>query len=90
MHQKGHKFGCFEGYDYPSHEASDFYHHYKEDIALFHELGMKIFRTSICWSRIYPNGDDEMPNKEGITYYKDMFQECKKYGMKIFCDNSAL
>ena len=69
---------------YPNRRGIDFYHHYKEDIALFHELGMKIFRTSICWSRIYPNGDDEMPNKEGITYYKDMFQECKKYGMKIF------
>lgn len=69
---------------YPNRRGIDFYHHYKEDISLFHELGMKIFRTSICWSRIYPNGDDELPNKDGITYYKDMFKECQKYGIKVF------
>ena len=67
---------------YPNRRGIDFYHHYKEDIALFAEMGLKIFRTSICWSRIFPNGDDKEPNIEGIQWYKDMFGECKKYGIK--------
>ena len=49
-------FGCFEGYDYPSHQGIDFYHHYKEDIALFGEMGFKTFRLSINWARIFPTG----------------------------------
>ncbi len=67
---------------YPSHEAIDFYHHYKEDIALLAEMGFKVFRTSISWSRIFPNGDEEQPNREGIEYYRDMFMECKKHGIE--------
>ena len=58
---------CEEGYFYPGHEAIDFYHHYKEDIALFAEMGFKCFRLSIAWSRIYPNGFDEEPNEAGLT-----------------------
>lgn len=69
---------------YPNRRGINFYHHYKEDIALFAEMGMKIFRTSICWSRIFPNGDDAQPNAQGIAYYRSMFEECKKYGIKIF------
>ena len=47
------------------------------------ELGLKIFRTSICWSRIYPNGDDAQPNEEGIQHYIDLFSECQKnWGLK--------
>ena len=49
--------GILEGYYYPNHESIDFYHHYKEDLALMKEMGFKCFRTSIAWSRIYPNGD---------------------------------
>jgi len=67
---------------YPSHEAIDFYHHYKEDIALFAEMGFKMFRMSIAWTRIFPNGDDIMPNKEGIEFYRSVFMECKKYGIE--------
>lgn len=67
---------------YPSHEAIDFYHHYKEDIALMAEMGFKVFRTSISWSRLFPNGDEETPNQAGIEYYRSMFLECKKYGIK--------
>ena len=52
-----------EGRVYPSHEAIDFYHHYKEDIAMFGEMGMKCLRTSIAWSRIFPNGDDAEPTR---------------------------
>src|SRR3712207_2580745 len=51
---------------YPSHMAIDFYHHYKDDIKLFAEMGYKTFRTSINWARIFPNGDDVEPNEEGL------------------------
>lgn len=67
---------------YPSHKAIDFYHHYKEDIALFAEMGFKMFRMSIAWTRIYPNGDDAEPNREGIEYYRSVFKECHKYGIE--------
>ena len=49
---------------YPSHEAIDFYHHYEEDIALFAEMGFKTFRTSINWTRIFPNGWETEPNEK--------------------------
>lgn len=64
---------------YPSHKASDFYHHYKEDIALMGEMGFKCFRMSINWSRIYPNGYDEIPNQRGIDFYHKVFHELRKY-----------
>lgn len=67
---------------YPSHVGIDFYHRYKEDIALMAEMGFTVFRTSIAWSRIYPNGDELTPNAEGIAFYRDMFAECKKYGIE--------
>lgn len=67
---------------YPSHKAVDFYHHYKEDIALLGEMGFKCFRMSISWSRIYPNGDDEAPNEKGLQFYHNVFAECQKYGIQ--------
>lgn len=67
---------------YPSHQAIDFYHRYKEDIALMAEMGFTVFRTSIAWSRIYPQGDELTPNAAGIAFYQDMFAECKKYGIE--------
>ena len=67
---------------YPSHESVDFYHHYKEDIALFGKMGMKLFRTSINWSRIYPVGDEDEPNQAGVEFYRSMFEECKKWGIE--------
>lgn len=67
---------------YPRHMAIDFYHHYKEDIRLFGEMGFKVLRLSIAWSRIYPNGDDKEPNKKGILFYKNVFAECAKYGIQ--------
>lgn len=60
----------------------DFYHRYKEDIKLFAEMGFKTFRTSIAWSRIFPNGDDKEPNENGLQFYDDLFDECLKYGIK--------
>lgn len=53
---------------YPSHEAIDFYHHYKEDIALFAEMGFKVFRTSINWTRIFPTGEEDEPNEKGLQF----------------------
>ncbi|MFG6332635.1 MAG: 6-phospho-beta-glucosidase [Lachnospiraceae bacterium] len=73
---------CEPGYVYPSHEAIDFYHHYKEDIALFAEMGFKCYRFSIAWSRIYPNGFDEEPNEDGLQFYEAVIDECRKYGME--------
>jgi 6-phospho-beta-glucosidase len=67
---------------YPSHEAIDFYHRYKEDIALMAEMGFTVFRTSIAWSRLYPNGDEPLPNEEGIAFYRAVFEECKKYNIE--------
>ena len=67
---------------YPSHEAVDFYHHYREDIALFAEMGFKVFRTSINWTRIFPTGMEESPNEAGLVFYEHVFQECRKYGIE--------
>ena len=67
---------------YPAQEAIDFYHHYKEDVALFGEMGFKALRVSIAWSRIFPNGDDEIPNESGLKFYEDLFLTCKKYGIE--------
>lgn len=64
---------------YPSHEAVDFYHHYEEDIALFAEMGFKVFRTSINWTRIFPTGEEEKPNEKGLDFYDRLFDCCKKY-----------
>lgn len=63
-------------------KAIDFYHHYKEDIALFAEMGFKVFRLSICWSRIFPNGNEEKPNKAGLDFYRTVFRELKKYNIE--------
>lgn len=67
---------------YPSHQSIDFYHHYKEDLALMAEMGFKVFRTSISWPRIFPNGDDQEPNEAGLRFYDDLFDECIKHGME--------
>lgn len=75
----------FEGKDpagYPSHEAIDFYHRYKEDIKLFAEMGFKAFRMSIAWARIYPTGEEAEPNEAGLKFYDDVFDELLKYGIK--------
>ncbi|WP_433707044.1 6-phospho-beta-glucosidase [Paenibacillus illinoisensis] len=71
-----------EGEFYPSHEAIDFYHRYKEDIALFAEMGFKCLRLSIAWSRIFPNGDDAEPNEAGLQFYDDVFDELLKYNIE--------
>ncbi|MDU5473543.1 6-phospho-beta-glucosidase [Pantoea sp.] len=76
------RFALREDEYYPSHEAIDFYHRYKEDIALMAEMGFTVFRTSIAWSRLYPRGDEREPNPEGIAFYRSLFEECQKYGIE--------
>ncbi|GGP11289.1 6-phospho-beta-glucosidase [Oceanobacillus neutriphilus] len=71
-----------EGEFYPSHEAIDFYHHYQSDIALFAEMGFKALRISIAWSRIFPTGEEEAPNEEGLRFYDDLFDTLKKYDIE--------
>ena len=74
--------GIIPGKIYPNHEAIDFYHRYKEDIALLAQMGFKCFRTSIAWTRIFPKGDELEPNEEGLKFYDDLFDEMLKYGME--------
>ncbi|MCK1259366.1 6-phospho-beta-glucosidase [Streptococcus uberis] len=74
--------GVLEGNYYPNHVGIDFYHRYKEDIAMFADLGFKCFRTSIAWSRIFPNGDEMEPNEEGLQFYDNVFDELLKYGIE--------
>ena len=69
---------------YPFRQGSDGYHHIDEDIALLKELGIDIYRFSISWARLYPHGDEETPNEEGIKFYDHIFKEVHKAGMKIF------
>ena len=69
---------------YPFRWGIDFYENYKNDLDLFQELGLKIFRTSISWSRIFPNGDDKEPNEAGINFYLNLFKECQKRNIKVF------
>lgn len=67
---------------YPSHQAVDFYHRYKEDIALYAEMGFKVFRMSINWARLFPTGEEEKPDPAGIEFYHNVFDELKKYDIQ--------
>lgn len=70
-----------DNYYYPSHEGTDFYHHYEEDIKYMAEMGFDVFRLSLNWARILPNGDDQEPNKKGLEFYDKVFDKCSKYGI---------
>ncbi len=67
---------------YLTHEGIDFYHRYKEDLSLMKEMGFNCFRTSISWGRIFPNGDEKIPNEAGLAFYDDLFHEMKRLGME--------
>ena len=73
---------CDDNHIYPAHETIDMYHHFKEDIKMFAEMGFKCYRLSIAWTRILPNGDDEIPNVEGLRFYHEVFDECLKYDIE--------
>ena len=79
---EGAHFACLDECLYPNHDGIDFYHHYKEDIALMAGMGFNVFRFSICWSRIFPTGEEETPNEEGLAFYDDVINEMAKYGME--------
>lgn len=72
----------YEDRYYPSHKAVDHYHRYKEDIALLAGMGMNVYRFSICWSRIFPTGDELEPNEAGFRFYDGIFAELEKNGMQ--------
>lgn len=76
---EGSKRAVLDGYYYPYHDGIDFYHRYKEDIALFAQMGFKIFRMSISWARIFPKGIEAQPDRNGLTFYRHVFEELKKY-----------
>lgn len=67
---------------YPSHKAVDHYHHWKEDIKLFAEMGFRCYRMSIAWARIFPQGDEKTPNEEGLKFYDALFDELLSYGIE--------
>ena len=66
----------------PFRRGTDFYHRYKEDIALLAEMGARTFRMSISWSRIYPTGEEEEPNREGLDFYHRVFQELRSHNIE--------
>lgn len=67
---------------YPKRRGIDFYHHYKEDLALFAEMGFKVLRLSIAWTRLFPTGEEEEPNQEGIVFYRAVFEEMRRLGIE--------
>ena len=70
------------GYNYPSHDGVDFYHHWAEDIDLMGQMGFKCFRLSVQWARIFPNGDDAEPNQAGLDFYRRVFERCHERGIE--------
>ena len=71
-----------EKYIYPNHRGIDHYDRFKEDLALFAEMGFKCYRFSIAWTRIFPNGDEGTPNEAGLEFYDQLIDECLKYDIE--------
>lgn len=67
---------------YPKRRGIDFYHHYKEDLALFAEMGFTMLRVSIAWTRIFPTGEEAEPNEKGLQFYQDLFTEMRRLGIE--------
>lgn len=67
---------------YPKRYGVDFYHRWESDLELLSRLGITAFRTSIAWSRIFPNGDDEKPNEEGLAFYERLFTRLRELGIE--------
>ncbi|MDD8048449.1 MAG: family 1 glycosylhydrolase [Thomasclavelia sp.] len=78
---KGAKYHIFDDVRYTNHVGIDFYHHYKEDIAMLAQMGFTTFNTTISWARIFPHGVEGGVNLKGVEFYRDMFKECRKHGM---------
>lgn len=79
---KKYEMALQENKAYLSHDGIDFYHRYKEDLALMKGMGFNCFRTSIAWGRIFPNGDELEPNEAGLKFYDDLIDEMLKLGME--------
>ena len=79
---EGARYAVFDDEFYPCHDGIGFYNHYKEDIALLKEMGFKMFRMSVSWSRIYPTGEEDKPNQAGLEFYRKVFLELKKNGIE--------
>ena len=79
---EGAKYALMDDVYYPNHQAADFYHHYKEDIRYFAEMGFKALNLSISWARIYPNGYKNGVNQKGVTFYRNVLSECRKYNIE--------
>lgn len=79
---EGASYEIFDDVHYINHDAMDFYHHYKEDIALFAELGLTGFNTTVSWARIYPRGVEGGVNEEGVEFYRNVFTELRKYNIE--------
>ena len=71
-----------EKHNYPARTAIDFYHHYKEDIKLFADLGLKVLRFSVTWPRIFPEGDEKTPNEDGLRFYDGVIDTCISCGIE--------
>ena len=82
MRGEGTPLECDDEHYYPSHEAIDHYHRYREDIALLAEMGFKTYRMSIAWTRIFPKGDELEPNEAGLAFYEGVFRECRARGIE--------
>lgn len=67
---------------FPKRVGIDFYHHFRKDIALLAGMGINSLRISISWARIFPNGDDEEPNKAGLAFYDEVFDEMRTHGIE--------
>ncbi|MEX0379971.1 6-phospho-beta-glucosidase [Leuconostoc sp. MS02] len=74
--------GVIAGKNYPNHHGIYFYKTYKEDLAMMAEMGFKAFRTSIAWTRIFPNGDEDQPNEDGLAFYDEMFDTMLELGIE--------
>ena len=74
--------GIMIGEIYPNHEGNQFYDRFEEDIRLMAEMGLRCFRTSIAWTRIFPRGDEEEPNEEGLRFYDKVVAALKAYGIE--------
>ncbi|MEI1232302.1 glycoside hydrolase family 1 protein [Enterococcus mundtii] len=71
-----------EKYLYPNHRGIEHYDHFKEDIALFAEMGFKSYRFSIAWTRIFPQGDEQTPNEAGLAFYDELIDTCLSYDIE--------
>lgn len=67
---------------YAKRRGIDFFHHYKEDLALFAEMGFKVLRLSIAWTRLFPTGEETEPNEQGVAFYEDVFREMQRLGIE--------